>query len=81
MKRYTLKYQIENYGDSIQLLSITPASSYVEDCFYEGKVLYNIYLNDGGVFELQVMHFFEDDTDHFGIVSLEKLYGETIDKN
>lgn len=78
MKQYTLKYQIENYGDSIQLLSVVPESSYVEDCFYEGKVLYNIYL-DGGVFELKVMHIFDEDTDHFGIVSLEKLYGESID--
>ncbi|MNL68363.1 hypothetical protein D3C87_1930760 [compost metagenome] len=36
---------------------------------------------DGGVFELKVMHIFEEDTDHFGIISLEKLYGESVDNN
>jgi hypothetical protein len=81
MKQYTLKYQIENYGDSIRLLSVAPESSYVEDCFYEGKVLTNIYLEDNGVFEFKVVHIFDEDTDYFGIVSLEKLYGEAIDKN
>lgn len=79
MNKYTLKYQIENYGDSIQLLSVTPDSSYVEDCFYEGKVLTNIYLEDNGVFEFKVVHIFDEDIDYFGIVSLEKLYGEAGD--
>ena len=44
-------------------------------------VLTNIYLEDNGVFEFKVVHIFDDDIDYFGIVSLEKLYGESIDKN
>lgn len=75
MKQYTLKYMTEDYGDSIQLMSVEPYSSYIEDCFYKGKVLYNIYLDNAGVFELKIMHLFTEDVDHFGIVSLEKVYG------
>jgi hypothetical protein len=75
MEKFKLKYQIQNYGGSIELLSVEPACPYVEDCFYEGKVLQQVYLDDDGVFEITVMHFFEEDTDHFGIVALEKLYG------
>lgn len=74
MDNYTLKYQIEHYGDTIKLLSVVPESDYVTECFYEGKLLTNVFLNSNGVFEMRVVHIYEEDTDHFGIVSLEKLY-------
>ncbi len=73
MKKYTLKYKIENYGDSIELLDVQPRSEYIRDCFYEGKVLRSVYLDNNGTFELTVM-FFNDQQgeDCFGVVELHK---------
>lgn len=75
MEKYKLVYEITACGDSLQLLSVEPKSDYVENCFYGGEVTHPIYLNDDGVYELTVVHVFEEDYDYFGIVSLEKVYG------
>ncbi len=73
MIEHVIKYQVEDNGDTISLLSITPHHIYVEHLFYEGVPLQNIYLNNNGVFELKVMHIFEEDTDHFALVSLTQV--------
>jgi len=78
MEKFKLVYEISEHGGSIQLLSVTPIThkcNYLENCFYEGKVLQQVYLEDDGVYEINVVHIFEEDYDHFGIVSLEKVYG------
>lgn len=75
MEKYKLTYEITEHGGSIQLLSVHPKSDHVEECFYEGEILQRVYLEDDGVYEMTVVHIFEEDTDHFGIVNLEKVYG------
>ena len=75
MEKYKLNYEIKENGASIQLLQVYPSCNYIWDSFYEGKILNQIYLEDNGVYELSVAHIFEEDYDHFGIVSLEKIYG------
>lgn len=75
MEKYKLTYEITEYGGSIQLLNVEPKSDYVEQCFYEGEILQQVYLDDAGVYELTVVHVFEEDYYHFGIVNLEKVYG------
>lgn len=75
MKEYLIKYQVENNGDTIGLISVSPYDSYIEELFYEGVPLQNICLNSSGVFELRAMHMFGDDCDYFAIISLEKKFG------
>lgn len=77
MNDYKVKYHVQDNGDSIKLLSVTPYWRTVQDRFEDGTLLSNIYLEDNGVFELRVACVYDEniDTNFFGIVSLEKLYG------
>lgn len=75
MQKYKLTYEITEHGGNIQLLSVEPKCGHVEDCFYAGEVLQQVYLEDDGVYEMTVAHIFEEDYDYFGIVNLEKVYG------
>lgn len=72
MKDYLIKYRIEDHGDSIYLMNITPYRSEIEDLYYEGHLLREIWVNDNGVFEMRIR---VTDNEEFGIVSLEKVYG------
>lgn len=73
MEEHVIKYKVEDDGDMVSLISITPHHSYVEYLFYEGVPLQNIYLKNDGVFELKVMHIFKEDTDYFALVSLAQV--------
>lgn len=53
-------------------MSIIPYRSVIEDLYYEGHLLREIWVNDNGVFEMRIR---VTDNGEFRIVSLEKVYG------
>lgn len=69
MRDYLITYCVSQEGDSLDLLYISPPSQMVEDLYYEGGLLREIWLGDNGIFEMRIR---VTDNDQFGIISLEK---------
>lgn len=73
--KYRVTYEVSEFGDQLQLLGVKPHSEDIENLWYEGQLLKSICVDENGVFELTIKTY-SDYTLYFGIVGLEKIYGE-----
>lgn len=76
---YQVEYTISEYGGTITLDSVHPASDYVEQMFFNGSLFQTVNLDEEGVYRLSI-YLAEDG--YLSINGLEEYVGWVgIDRN